>query len=249
MSNTFMKRTSVLQSVACICLLSIFLSCHKRGEFEVPCKILKIAHVDRSGSGDPSANYAGYFTYTPWGDPEKITWDLKTTGRPDYFFTYDNKRRLTRFEGLLNSSVFDFVTIYNYEGDKIVGDSSWFIGTDVNNFRGTAFSSIANKYTYDTKGRIVRVDAISTFGTFSATFEYDAAGNRVRPGATYDNKKSYLRTNAWLMLVTKDFSMNNPRVADEYNKKDLPLTYNSTDLTFLNSLINEIDYNCDNKNY
>jgi hypothetical protein len=241
-----MKRTFVLKFVAGICLLSLFLSCHKKGEFEVPCKILKVANVDRTGSGN---DYAGYFTYTSWGDPSTITWDIKTTGRPDYFFTYDNKRRLTRFEGLYNSSVFDFVTIYTYEGDKITGDSSWFIGSDVNNFRGTAFTTSANKYTYDTKGRIIRIDSQTSFGAFSGTFTYDAAGNLVRPGTVYDNKKSFLRTNAWLMLVTKNFSENNQQVADEYNKKGLPVTYNSTGLPFLNSFINEIDYNCDYKNY
>jgi hypothetical protein len=246
-----MKRTVALQFIAGFCLLSVFLSCHKRGEFEVPCKILKIAHVDRTGSGDLSNNYTGYFTYTSWGDPEKITWDLTTTGRPNYFFTYDNKRRLTRFEGLYNSSVFDFVTLYTYEGDKITGDSSWFIGSDVNNFRGTAFTSSESNYTYDMKGRIIRVDSKVKFGTdsttFSGTFTYDAAGNLVRPGTMYDNKKNYLRTNAVLMLVTKDFSENNRQVADEYNKKGLPLTYNSAVLSFLNSFINEIDYSCDNK--
>jgi hypothetical protein len=249
MSNSFMKRTIALKYVAGLCLLSIFLSCHKRGEFEVPCKILKIAHVDRTGSGDAPNNYAGYFTYTSWGDPEKITWDVKTTGRPDLFFKYDNNRRLVRYEGLQNSMVFEFVTIYIYEGDKIVGDSSWFIGTDVNNFRGTAFTSSVSSYTYDTKGRIVKVDSQTSFGSFSGTFTYDAAGNLVRPGVVYDDKKSVLRTNAWLMLVTKDFSVNNRQVADEYNKQGLPLTYNSASLPFLNSLINEIDYNCGNRKY
>lgn len=240
-----MKKTS-LQSLAVICLLIIFTSCHKRVEFEVPCKILKIAHVDRTGN-DPGQNYSGYFTYTPWGDPSTIKWDTKTTGRPDYFFTYDNKHRLTRFEGLYTNMVFDFVTKYIYEGDKIVGDSSWFIGSDVNNFRGTAFASSVSKYTYDAKGRITRVDSQTNFGSITGTFEYDAAGNRVRPDATYDNKKNFLRTNAWLMLVTKDFSMNNPRMADTYNKKGLPLSLGNADLSFLNSFINEIDYSCDNK--
>jgi hypothetical protein len=243
-----MKKT-MSQSLAVVCLLCLSVSCHKRVDFEVPCKILKIANVDRTGSGDPFNNYSGYFTYTSWGDPEKITWDVKTVGRPDFFFTYDNKRRLIRYEGLLNSSVFEFVTIYNYEGDKIAGDSSWFIGTDVNNFRGTAFTTSASTYTYDTKGRIIKVDSKTSFGEFSGTFTYDAAGNLVRPGVVYDDKKSLLRTNAWLMLVTKDFSVNNRQVADEYNKNGLPLTYNSTTLSFLNTSINEIDYSCDHKKY
>jgi hypothetical protein len=241
-----MKRI-FLQSFAGICLLSLFLSCHKRVEFEVPCKILKLAHVDRTGSADPTSSYSGYFTYTSWGDPEKLTWNQATTGRPNYFFTYDTKRRLTRFEGLLNSMVFDFVTIYTWEGDKITGDSSWFIGSDVNNFRGTAFTTSVSKYTYDTKGRIIRVDSQTSFGNFSGNFTYDAAGNLVRPGAMYDNKKSYLRTNAVLMFVTKNFSENNFQMADEYNKKGLPLTYNSATLSFLNTFFNEIDYSCDNK--
>lgn len=243
-----MKKT-ILQSIVGICLLSFFLSCHKKGEFEVPCKILKVAKVDRSGSTDPFASYAGYFTYTSWGDPATLTWDRKTTGRPDLFFTYDKNRKLARYEGLQNSMVFEFVTLFNYEGDRIVGDSSWFIGSDVSNFRGTAFSSSASKYTYDTKGRIIRVDAVTNFGSFSADFNYDAAGNLVRPGVVYDDKKSLLRTNAWLMLVTKDFSQNNRQAADKYNKQGLPLFYDANTLSFFNSLINEIDYNCDHKNY
>lgn len=244
-----MKRSYALQSVIGICLLTLVLSCHKRGEFEVPCKILKIAHVDRTGSGAPYDSYAGYFTYTPWGDPERITWDLKTTGRPDYVFRYDKKHRLIGFDGLFDGTVFDFVTRYQYDGDRIASDTFWYSGGDINNFRATAYGYIVNKYTYDSKGRIIRIDSQTNFGNppYFTTYDYDAAGNKVRAGAVYDNKKSYLRTNVWLMFVTRDFSVNNYKVADEYNKKGLPLTYNSDVLTFMNSFINEIDYSCDNK--
>lgn len=246
-----MKRSFVIQSIIGICMLTLVLSCHKRGEFEVPCKLLKIAHVDRTGSGQPYDSYAAYLTYTSWGDPAKITWDLTTTGRPNYIFKYDNKRRLTRFDGMFDGNVFDFVTKYMYEGDKIVADTFWYSGQDVNNFRETAYGYIVNKYTYDSKGRIIRIDSQNNFGhpPYFTTYAYDAAGNKVRSGAVYDNKKSYLRTNAWLMFVTRDFSMNNYKVADEYNKKGLPLTYENTVLTFMNSLVNEFDYSCDNKNH
>ena len=118
-------------------------------------------------------------------------------------------------------------------------------------FRESAYGYIVNQYTYDSKGRIIRIDSKNNFGhpPYFTTYAYDAAGNKVRTGAVYDNKKSYLRTNAWLMFITRDFSVNNYKVADEYNKKGLPLTYNSTVLTFMNSLVNEFDYNCDHKSH
>lgn len=244
-----MKRSFTLQSIIGICMLSLVISCHKKGDIEVPCRLLKIAHFDQTGS-DAVGSYAGFLEYTSWGDPAKITWDDPSTGRPNYIFTYNNKRRLIRFEGLHSGTVFEFVSFYIYEGDKIVGDSSWYLGSDVNNYRQTAYISNVDKYTYDTKGRIIRIDGKSSFGNvYSTTYAYDAAGNRVRDGATYDNKKSYLRTNSWLMFVNRDFSMNNYRVADEYNKKGLPLIYQNTNLTFMNSLVNEFDYNCDHKNH
>lgn len=246
-----MKRSIVLQSIIGVCMLSLVLSCHKRGEFEVPCKLLKIAHADRTGLY-PYDNYAGYLTYTSWGDPARITWDLKSTGRPDYVFKYDHKRRLTEFNGMFDGTVFDFVTRYIYDAsNKIVADTFWYSGQDVNNFRESAYGYIVNHYTYDSKGRIIRIDSQNNFGhpPYFTTYAYDAAGNKVRQGAVYDNKKSYLRTNAWLMFITRDFSVNNYKVADEYNKKGLPLTYNSTVLTFMNSLVNEFDYNCDYKNH
>jgi hypothetical protein len=247
-----MKRSFTLQSVIGICMMVLVLSCHKRGDFEVPCKLLKMSYVERGAFPETREEYTGIFTYNSWGDPTKIIWDVTATGRPNYFFTYDNKRRLTWFEGSYVAQQFEQITRYIYEGDRIVGDSSWALGNDRNNFRATAWAKDVSTYQYDMKGRIIRVDTkdLNWGSTYTMTFEYDAAGNLVRDGANYDNKKSYLRTNAWLMFVTRDFSVNNPQVADAYNKKGLPLTYQNTTLTFRNnSLVNEFEYSCDHKNH
>jgi hypothetical protein len=245
-----MKRSFTLQSVICICMLSIFVSCHKRGDFEVPCKLLKMSYVERGAFPHPQPDYSGTITYNSWGDPTQIIWTMPTTGRPNYFFTYDNKRRLTWFHGLYNASVFDQVTHYVYQGDKIVGDTSWYSGAELANFRTHAWVWDINQYTYDSKGRIIRVDARSSFGhTYTQTYTYDAAGNLIKDGVTYDDKKNFLRTNSWLMLVTRNFSMNNYQAADAYNKKGLPLSYQNTTINFMNAFLNEFEYSCDHKNH
>ena len=41
-----MKRSFTVQSVIGVCMLMLILSCHKRGDFEVPCKLLKMSYVD-----------------------------------------------------------------------------------------------------------------------------------------------------------------------------------------------------------
>jgi len=245
-----MKRSFVLQLIIGICMLTLIVSCHKRGEYEVPCRLLKIAHVDRSSTPNPYASFAGYLEYTSWGDPSKITWDITTTGRPNYIFNYDHKRRLKEFIGSHGFN-YEFYTKYLYSGDKITSDTTWISG-QMSDVRGTAYLYYVSHYTFDSKGRVSRIDSQDSFGNppSTTTYSYDANGNKIRgDGAVYDNKKSYLRTNVVLMFITRDYSMNNYKTADTYNNKGLPLAYNSTVVTFMNSLVNEFDYNCDYKNH
>ncbi len=240
-----MKPNSILRYGIIACLLFIVLSCHKRKDFEVNCRIIRVANTDPNF---PGSDYEGFFEYTSWGDPSKITWSATTTGRPNYDFIYDNKKRLTKFiatyEGVPG---FEFYTKYIYNaGNVIVADTLFYFGDDLNDPRGSALGYILNYYTYDSKGRITRIDSQNQPGgyTYFRNYTYDSNGNLVRGGTTtYDNKKNYLRTNLVLMFISRDYSVNNYIAADTYNNKGLPLTF-STDIYFQNAAIDEIDYNC-----
>jgi YD repeat-containing protein len=245
-----MKHSFIVRSLIGVCMLTLIFSCRKRGDFEVPCKLLKMSYVERGAFPSPQEEYTGNVTYNAWGDPAQIIWTLTATGRPNYFFNYDNKHRLIRFDAAYSPTNIETVKLYFYQGDKIVSDSNWYYVSDGNNFRGTALIKSATKYSYDAKGRISKIEETTHTGTpFILNYTYDAAGNMIREGVTYDNKKSFLRTNAWLMFVVRDFSMSNPKLADEYNKKGLPLTYQNTALTFFNAYVNEFEYSCDHKNH
>jgi hypothetical protein len=242
-----MKHPFSLQSIICICLPGLILSCSKRGDLEVPCRII---HVEKTNASTPTdVVYDGYFEYTSWGDPSKIIWSETATGRPNYFFKYDNKRRLTQSGGRYAGTVFDHVTNYIYDAsNKIVADSFWYFGSDINNYRATAYGWNYDQYTYDNKGRIIKIDVTTSFGVnYTQNYTYDANGNLAIPGAVYDNKKNYLRTSLVLMFICRNFSVNNYKAADTYNNKGLPTSFSGESIsliTGMNSLIDKIDYDC-----
>jgi hypothetical protein len=61
-------------------------------------------------------------------------------------------------------------------------------------------------------------------------YVYDANGNLVN-GAVYDNKLNINRTNAVWMFITRDYSVNNPFTASQYNQNSLPLRFTATNNT------------------
>jgi YD repeat-containing protein len=89
------------------------------------------------------------------------------------------------------------------------------------------------RYTYDAKRRISQA-AVYTInygvitGPQTYTFNYNSSGNRTGP--VYDDKLNLNRTNKIWMFLARDYSMNNPFVATQYNLNDLPLVIPSATL-------------------
>jgi hypothetical protein len=241
-----MKQSFTVKSIIGLCMVTLAVSCHKRGDFEVPCKLLKMSLVGQLISTD---NYQGTVTYNSYGDPTDITWDNPGTGRPHHKFHYDKKHRLVRFDYFYSPTNYEIVRNYTWQGDRITVDTSWFVISDINDYRNTAWLVDTAYYTYDSKGRISKIENHGTYDVTTRIFTYDANGNLVNDGATYDNKVNFLRTNYWFMFVNRNFSMNNPRVADQYNKKGLPLSYQNTTISFYQSRLNQFEYSCDHKNH
>lgn len=234
--------------LAMLVLILATASCKKRSSFEVPCKI---ETVISSYPGD--ANVAT-FTHNAWGDPVSIIQSNPTTGRPHYYFTYDNNHRLQAWKAEYGPGNVEYYTKYYYDSNNfIVRDTTWFQGSDINDLPSFG-NRIVSEYTYDSKGRVSKVNTHWVGIPISATekvYSYDANDNLIRSNATYDNKTNFLRTSLVLAFVLRDYSKNNYITALTYNSKKLPTSY-STDFvngrrpTFFNTLIDGITYTCDN---
>jgi hypothetical protein len=83
-------------------LISIFIifygckKCDLPGNHETSCRIVSI----NEEYGDKQV-----FHYTSWGDPEFIDIQDEGTGRPDYYFKYDNQRRLVELQDRYSAGI------------------------------------------------------------------------------------------------------------------------------------------------
>lgn len=239
--------------LAALCLVIFSLSCKKRGQYEVPCKIDQIISKYRFYETEPFEVNVSTFTHNAWGDPVSIIQSLPGTGRPHYYFGYDNNRRLITFRGEYEPTNIDFYTRYFYDNNHfIVRDTTYYWGYDINNPASFVNKSVST-YTYDSKGRISKVhfEMLGFPDVRDQVYSYDAKGNLISEGLTYDNKTSYLRTSLVLAFVTRNYSMNNYSTAQGYNSKGLPTSFptdwrNNRIPHFFNTQISEITYTCDN---
>lgn len=238
----------------CIALL-LSISCTKRGHFEVPCKIEKITERYHFYPEDPFTITTATFSYNFWGDPTTIEMNPASTGKPNYYFNYDSKRRLTSHYGQYDGGWYDFYTRYTYNNNHFIEqDTTWYSGNNINDL-SSFYQWSVSKYTFDSKGRVSKVETkynLDPSQTWQVkTFSYDANGNKIRgDGAVYDDKTNFLRTSLVLAFMMRDYSKNNPVVADSYNAKGLP-TSNSPEwrtegqLMFMNMMAHQLEYTCD----
>lgn len=199
------------------------------------------------------------FYYNSKGDPIRLDYAIGETGKPDYFFTYDNKGRLIELVSKYGSFI-EFTHKYYYNNSQFIAYDTTFYAD-----QSIQVNYVVNKYAYDDEGRIIRIDLKTNFGVeFSGKYGYNTAGNRIlQQGypvdeSTYDNKINLLRTNLIFCFLNRDYSMNNERAATSYNSKDLPLTfpfYPSADpnfypsASFLNMHVHEVTYSCEHDHH
>lgn len=243
-----------LLRLAALFVVLFSVSCKKRGHFEVSCKIEKIVSKYRFYVTDPFEVNVYSFTYNAWGDPVRIDQSNPATGRPNYSFTYDNNHRLKTFIADYGPTTIEYYTRYFYDNNNfIVRDTTWYAGSDINN-PASFYQSFVNEYSYDSKGRISKVN-FHVVGIPASVHEdvysYDANDNLIRSGVTYDNKTNFLRTSLVLAFMMRDYSKNNYVSALSYNSKNLPTSYpadprNEGAPSFFNTPITEIEYTCDN---
>lgn len=200
------------------------------------CNIKKLLVGHTYGESTDTTIYT--FSYNWLGNPVSVINDHTGTGNPNYAFFYDNKNRLIQFLQPYTNGFYEKWDKYGYNNKgQIVYDTNYVFGPmpggipmPADRFKGYI------TYEYDGEGRIKHeTDNYYDTNTLTLTrnidYAYDANGNRVT-GAVYDNKLSINRTNAVWMFITKDYSVNNPFTAIQYNENRLPLhfTYNGFQL-------------------
>jgi hypothetical protein len=224
---------------------------HDHGDADYrDCNIKKLIDYFNFNS-DGSIDTVTYtFTYNYLGNPVSVINTAVGTGNPNFFFSYNKYGRLSQllrsYEGNYNYEQWD-TYFYNNKG-QIVADSNYAFGLispsgpQKSDFAGHIY------YEYDSHNRISHVtDSVFRYGMFEFVFyndyQYDARGNLIT-GATYDNKPSYLRTNSIWMFYTRNYSVNNPFTATQYNEHGLPLFINGSNVLFPDYYKTRIEYSC-----
>lgn len=170
------------------------------------------------------------FTYNSWDDPVSGTRSRVTTGAPNYEFRYDKKHRLTDFIGWYGGDGAEYWHKYFYDN---AGSNANIIADSVYAFVRIQKGNIAQYYgagltvfAYDKKGRII-MDSTKWRGSSGVTvnhYSYNENGNL--RGKQYDENLNPHRTNKIWMFLDRDYSVNNPFVADSYNLHRLPTKIN-----------------------
>ena len=113
-------------------------------------------------------------------------------------------------------------------------------------------SRITN-YEYDNQGRIIKEHGTHFLGNFRYSYQYDANGNLTKPGVSYDDKVSIYRTIDIWMFLMRDYSKNNPVIAEECNDAGYPtfVNNNSTPFGIMGAHLNfaRVNYGCRQSNY
>jgi len=194
------------------------------------------------------------FLYDEYENPTAITTPGITSDGPYHTFRYDSWHRLREYKGDEGNSNFEFDHFYGYDlNGRINVDTNYTLGGVDRNGHFYYNSRWIYQIQYDNQNRIIKTvtDVVPVNTHFETTYNYDAAGNLVHSpsdGVTYDNKVNIFRTNDIWMFLNRDYSVNNPVVANEYNPSGFPTKINSTfDFRFLNAakLSNsQISYGC-----
>jgi hypothetical protein len=191
--------------------------------------------------------------YNSFGDPISVIQTQSGTGHPDGHFRYDNKRRLKDYIGMYgNGGGFEFWHKYFYDNKgRVVRDTTYTLGNIVNDAPADYYGQSVTTYEYDQYGRISYTRHVwldTPEFPFETIYTYDAKGNLVKPGLTYDDKISINRTHRVWMFITRNYSLNNAW-ATAWNDDKLPtaMTLNSEGGNFAGFYYGNLDgitYQC-----
>jgi hypothetical protein len=197
------------------------------------CKLRTFSYQNKQGFDVPDLTVQGTFVYHPDGLPDNLTFNTLHSYNPNYYFIYDNKRRLRELQICIMKNRPDDTGPWHRYGynnlDQIVLDTLLnFSSFDPASASVRAISTI----TYDSQGRIIKEVSNGYSGTTvestqTVTYNYDSRGNLLVngwPDSYYDNKVSIYRAHSLFQFIHRNYSKNNSAAQPQYNSKGLPLS-------------------------
>jgi hypothetical protein len=204
------------------------------------CSILSYTGSDVLFGGRSGGNvYTRSFAYNACGNPStgKVT-PKDYYDNPDFSFHYDSGNRLKELalnedfqqadmnnDGIPDTLRIAFV-LHRYTHDvkgNIVTDSVFFnyqSGKTGERYSGSKTDS----FEYDRFRRIVKSTERYGSGVPVITaYVYNEEGNLSKDNTAYDHKKNYHLTSRVWQFIDRDYSVNNPFTASQYNNTGLPL--------------------------
>jgi len=223
-----MKKIKIYLSFVLFTVMAIQNSSCKKIEEAIlkdPCADFKFCNIKSYSNSFNTAT----FTYDAFGNPLSVTNTVVGSGQPNLQFKYDKLHRLTEFIRPYANGDFEQWTKYIYDASgRIAFDTTWALGRITPTGPANYFQARLTTYTYDGTCRVIKTSSavLGDEGGFPSVFvySYDVNGNLIRPGIVYDNKVNIHRTNKVFMFVDRDYSMNNPFTATNYNAYSLPRT-------------------------
>jgi len=213
---------------------------HKNGKGDTDYKACSIRQITfTSPTSDESSAFPAHynFTYNKLGNPVSVINDHVATGNPNLFFKYDNRNRLIEFiqpfGDLSGNNAYNTWERYSYNSkDQIDHITGYGFGLLQDGVPQPGVYYFEADIKYDVQNRVI-ADTGSVFArgvfayNYGVHFTYDKSGNLVRsyPGVVYDNKLNFHRTNKIWMFISRDYSVNNPFIATQYNDHGLPVVF------------------------
>ena len=174
------------------------------------------------------------FSYNLDGNPTMVEFSSVGTDRAHLLFRYDEKRRLSDY---ISPASFEpntsYAFWYNYIYDRknrVLVDTGYLFGSIINNIpQPNEMYKSSGNYEYDDQGRITKVrrqyfqNGVPIY-VVVYDYAYDSSGNLVGYGP-YDDKVNIHRTNKVWQFIDRNYSMNNPATAVQYNNLGYPLQF------------------------
>ena len=173
--------------------------------------------------------------YDEFENPVAITTPIINSGSSYRTFKYDGWHRLREFRSEFSRGVFETWHFYGYNLAGLINVDTTYIFGNMNSGKPENYFERTIEYIeYDNQNRVSRTTWTDTHGSNIITqYNYDSRGNLILPGIVYDENVNINRTNDIWMFINRDYSVNNPFVADEYNESGLPTVINNPNERFI----------------
>jgi hypothetical protein len=223
------------------------------------CKLRTITHQHGGSTG----SVKGTFVYHPDGLPDNLNYGSQTgTGNPNFYFIYDNQRRLREFRvGYTKNEPGDGGSWHKYgynNLNQIIVDT---IYLPIPPPEGMPDDTKIATITYDNQNRInsETIKRISGQTLQTITYNYDSRGNLIVDGwasSSYDNNVSIFRAHPLFQFIHRNYSKNNAAPQGAYNSNGMPLSSNPSNDIFFNAYpstvggtgVTKATYDCDGFN-